>query len=204
VQETERQQYWTRLAELERELRRVQQELALVRPSVELPEGRFEAVRVLIGRDEYGVPCEAVREIVRYARLTRIPGASDLIAGALNFRGTIVPVVDVPRRLGVGQTRLDLKTPIVIVDVHGTCVGLLVDRVADVVTLDGSRLERSSGGLADSPFVAATASISGRLVQLLDLGELVSRAELAELENELSGSASKDVDAGWEGTGEEA
>ena len=199
MRENERQQYWTRLAELERELRRVQHELALERPRAELPEGRFEAVRVLIARDEYAVPCRVVREIVRFARLTRIPGASDIIAGALNFRGTIVPVVDVPLRLAVGQTRPDLKTPIVIADVHGSYVGLLVDRVADVVTMDGARLERAPGALSDSPFVAATASVSGRLVQLLDLGALVSPAELTAFENELSGAAANDVDSGWEG-----
>jgi purine-binding chemotaxis protein CheW len=199
VQDEERQQYWTRLADLERELRRVQQELALERPRVQLPEGRFEAVRLLIGRDEYGVPCGFVREIVRYARLTRIPGALDVIAGALNFRGTIVPVVDVPRRLGVGQTRIDLKTPIVVVDIHGSYIGLLVDRVGDVVVLDGALLERAQGGLASSPFVAATASVLGRFLQLLDLGEIISRAELAALENEVSGAAANDIDDGWEG-----
>src|SRR5262245_14863928 len=145
VRDDERQGYLTRLSELERELRRVQRELALERPSIELPAGRFEAVRVLIGRDEYGVPCDVVREIVRYARLARVPGASHNISGALNLRGAVVPVIDVPRRLGLGATRIDLKTPIVVVDVHGSYVGLLVDRVADVVSLDGSALERATG-----------------------------------------------------------
>jgi purine-binding chemotaxis protein CheW len=135
---------------------------------------------VLIGPDEYAIECAVVREIIRYARLSRIPGTSEIIAGALNFRGTVVPVVEVPRRLGVGSARLDLKTQIVVVDVLGTYVGLLVDRVADVVTLDGASLEPSSCGLAESPFVAATASVSGRLVRLLDLDEVVSRAELGE------------------------
>lgn len=202
MQNDERQRYWTRLAELERELRRVQCELALERPRVELPAGRFEAVRVLVGRDEYGIPCAVVREIVRYARLALIPGASENIVGALNYRGTVVPVVDVPRRLGAGATRIDLKTPILVIDVHGSYVGLLVDRVADVVTLDGSLLERAPGGLADSPFVTAAASVHGRLLQLLDLSELVSRAELTALENELSSPPVNDVDDGWEGVAE--
>lgn len=177
----------------------MQHELALERPRVELPAGRFEAVRVLVGRDEYGVPCIVVREIVRYARLALIPGASDVIAGALNYRGTVVPVIDVPRRLGIGPTRLDLKTPILVVDVHGSYVGLLVDRVADVVTLDGALLEHAPGGLADSHFVAAAASVAGRLLQLFDLDELVSRAELTALEKELSDPVANDVDSGWEG-----
>jgi purine-binding chemotaxis protein CheW len=201
VRNDERQGYWARLTELERELRRVQRELALERPKLDLPTGRFEAVRVLIGQDEYAVQCDIVREIVRYARLTRIPGASEVMAGALNLRGAVVPVVDVPRRLGLGATRLDLKTPIVVISVHGAHVGLLVDRVADVVTLDGALIEKVTGGLGDSPFVSATASVSGRLVQLLHLDEVVSRAELDALEKKLSASdAHNDVDdpQAWE------
>jgi purine-binding chemotaxis protein CheW len=189
VQNDERNEYLARLLELEREVHRVQRQLALERPKAALPQGRFEAVRVLIGTDEYAVPCGCIREIVRYARLTRIPGAPEIVAGALNLRGTVVPVVDVPQRLGLGATRVDLKTPIVIVEVHDFAVGFLFERVADVVTITSEQLTPSSGGLSDSPFVAGVTALSGRLLQLLRLDDIVSDAELVALDAKLSGSA---------------
>jgi purine-binding chemotaxis protein CheW len=173
-----------RLAELEQNLAGVRRELGEERVRADLPRVPFQAVCFLVGGDFYALCSDSVREVVRYAALTRIPGTARAIEGALNLRGEIILVLNVARRLGFGGVELDLKTPIIVVELHGRSVGLLVDRVVDVCTLTPSDLKRPSG--SDAKYVAALGNVDGRLLQLIDLGTILSAADLEELEARLS------------------
>jgi purine-binding chemotaxis protein CheW len=197
-----------KLAELERQLLDLRRELGADRTKAPPPRGKFQAVRVRVGECEYAVTSTAVREIVRYARLTAIPGSLTPILGALNLRGERVLVLDLPRLLGAGNRSPDLKAAIVVVEVHGSPVGLLVDRVVDVATIDGDLLDAADGTLDHSRFVAAVSCAESRMLQLLDLPELVSPSQLLLVDAEVSGlraptpltrnaSAEAPDDGGW-------
>jgi len=175
-----------RIAEIEKLLFAVRREVADERRRVVLPEGIFQAVRIMIAGDQYAVLSADVQEIVRYARLTVIPNAPRAIAGALNRRGELVVVVNVALRLGVREPTIDLKTPIVIVTAHGRNVGLLVERVRDVVTMDAAHVEQTCATLADAKGIAAVTSVDGKLIQLLHIPELLAPSELSDLERSFS------------------
>lgn len=182
MNDTDKSDIRARIGEIEKLLVAVRREVAEERRRVLLPEGIFQAVRILIAGDEYAVLSADVQEIVRYARLTVIPNAPRAIAGALNLRGELVVVVNVALRLGVREPMIDLKTPIVIVAAHGRQVGLLVERVRDVVSLDAAHVEQTSATLADAKGIAGVASVGGKLVQLLHIPELLAPSELSALE----------------------
>jgi chemotaxis signal transduction protein len=176
-----------RLAEIERQIADMRRELVGERTKAPPPRGKFQAVRVRVGEGEYAITSAAVREIVRYARLTTIPGCLAPVLGALNLRGERVPVLDLPRLLGAGTRPPDLRAAIVVVEVHGGPVGFLVDRVLDVATIDGDLLDAADGRLDHSRFIAAVSCAESRMLQLLDLPQLVSPTELLLLDAELSG-----------------
>jgi purine-binding chemotaxis protein CheW len=186
MNDTDKSDIRARIVEIEKLLFAVRREVAEERRRVVLPEGVFQAVRIIIGGDEYAVLSADVQEIVRYARLTVIPNAPRAIAGALNLRGELVVVVNVALRFGVREPTIDLKTPIVIVTAHGRQVGLLVERVRDVVTLDSARVEQTSATLADAKGIAGVAAVDGKLVQLLHIPELLAPSELSALERTFS------------------
>jgi purine-binding chemotaxis protein CheW len=121
-----------------------------------------------------------VREIVRYASLSPIPGAPRTVEGALNLRGEVIPVVNVPRALGLGDVELDRKTAIVVAHVHQCSLGLVVDRVVDVATFEQSLIDEGAGGLMDSRFVQGMARSGARFVQILDLDSFASPSEIAQ------------------------
>lgn len=176
----------SRLARLERDLSTVKRELGEAKAGPALPEGPFQAVRFSVAGDMFALPSALAREIVRYARLTRVPGVSRAVQGVLNLRGEAVPVLHVSERLGLGETRINLKTPILIVRVHDWSVGLLVERVLDVVLLEPAALKAPFTGLSGGRFVAAVGNLEGKLIQVVDVESLASQSELEELEARLS------------------
>jgi chemotaxis signal transduction protein len=86
----------------------------------------------LAGR-HYGAPLGAVREVFTLGPLTPVPTAPAAVAGVANLRGQVIPVLDLMRLLDLGLHRLRLGDPVVLVEVEGTRVGLLVDRVVGLI-----------------------------------------------------------------------
>jgi purine-binding chemotaxis protein CheW len=168
-----------RLAGLERQLDELRRTLGAHRTRFPPPRGSFQAVRVVVGDGDYAVTSAAVREIVRYARLTPVPGAPVAVRGVLNLRGERVAVLDLRRLLGAADTRPDLKTVILVFEAYGKAYGLLVDRVIDVVTLNGDDVDEHKMAVDRSPFVSAAWCRESRVLQLLDVAEIVSPTAVA-------------------------
>jgi len=108
------------------------------------PQPRAEA-RVLLGCFEIAgrvvaIDVAQLREVVRYAPPTRLPGAPALIEGVIDLRGVLVPVVDLGRALGGERLRPERRTRIAVAEVDGLVVGLVVDAAVEILAVDGSAL----------------------------------------------------------------
>jgi purine-binding chemotaxis protein CheW len=79
------------------------------------------------------VPISQVEEIGRHRELTPVPGAPQTVCGVMSLRGEVVTVLDLPVVLGLGKSERTRQTRNVIVQAAGERIGLVVDRVADVV-----------------------------------------------------------------------
>src|SRR3954470_829574 len=94
-----------------------------------------------IGDDQYGVDIMAVREIKGWSAIVRLPKQPDYVRGVLNLRGTIVPIVDLRCRFGQGLTEATALHVVIIVQIDSQLVGLLADRVSDIVTVDLAKIK---------------------------------------------------------------
>jgi len=54
----------------------------------------------------------------------------------MNLRGTVIPIIDLARKLGMKSTAPSERSAIVVAEVHGISIGLVVDRVSDILTID--------------------------------------------------------------------
>jgi purine-binding chemotaxis protein CheW len=97
-----------------------------------------------IGDDQYGVDIMAVREIKGWSEVTNLPKQPEYVRGVLNLRGVIVPIIDLRRRFGQGQTEATPSHIVIIVQIGPRLVGLLADRVLDIVSLDATGAARPS------------------------------------------------------------
>ena len=137
-----------------------------------------EFISFAIGDDQYGVDIMAVREIKEWSEITHLPKQPDYVRGVLNLRGVIVPIVDLRCRFGQGMTEATAVHIVIIVQVGTRQVGLLADRVLDIVSVEMAqvqpvpRIEQESR----TDFLSGLVSIESGMIALIDLSHLLSGA----------------------------
>jgi purine-binding chemotaxis protein CheW len=131
--------------------------------------------------EEYGLPVRLVQEIIRVTDITQVPRAPDFIKGVINLRGRIIPVVDLRRKLGLGDVETTRQTRIVVVSLDGRLIGLLVDGASQVLKVPVSTIEAAPEEVVeiDSNFIRGVAKLEKRLIILIDLSRVLAR-ELRE------------------------
>ena len=92
-----------------------------------------QVISFAIGDDQYGVDIMAVREIKGWSEITHLPKQPEYVRGVLNLRGVIVPIIDLRCRFGQGLTEATALHIVIIVQIASRQVGLLADRVLDIV-----------------------------------------------------------------------
>jgi purine-binding chemotaxis protein CheW len=123
---------------------------------------------------EYGIDIMAVREIKGWVGATGIPQSPDHVRGVINLRGTIVPIHDLRARFGNSPSQPTKTHVVVVVSVGARVVGLLVDAVSDILTVERAAIrpipdmERKVGG----GFLAGIVALDERMVTLISLEKL--------------------------------
>lgn len=139
----------------------------------------LELISFEIGEQEFCIDIRTVREIRGWTAATPLPQAPDYIRGVINLRGSIMPVLDLRARLGLGLTEPSSRHVIVVVQESDRCAGLLVDGVQETFTIDAS-LPQDPPDLGDDPdrrFVDAIIPIDGRMMSRLVVDRLMPLAE---------------------------
>ena len=139
-----------------------------------------------IGRETFGLPIAAVREIVRIPEITAVPNAPAYIEGVINLRGKIIPVVDLRKRFGAGVTESHKKNRIVVVELDDRCIGLIVSAASEVLRIPPSEIEDPHNVFREGEldYITGVGKLGGRLVILLDLKKLVQQGELPAIHGE--------------------
>jgi purine-binding chemotaxis protein CheW len=123
---------------------------------------------VFIVEDQaHALAVEHVVEVVRMVAATPLAAAPVWVGGAINFRGRVIPLIDVRARLGGPRREPDLSTSIIVVETSEMLAGLLVDEVEAVLALDDQAITPSGSVVADSP-VSGVARDRERLIVVLD------------------------------------
>lgn len=142
-------------------------------------EEQIELLTFHAGRQEYAVDIMSVREIRGWTKTTSLPHAPDFVHGVINLRGTVLPVIDLARRLGISQDVPQDRDAIIVVDALGRTVGLRVTSVSDILALPTEEL-RAPPEMKDSEapgFLQALTLIDERMVRVLDLRAVLPQDE---------------------------
>jgi len=143
---------------------------------------QLQLVSFQVGEETFAIDILSVHEINRLMELTRVPQSRSDVEGVVNLRGRIVPVIDLRTRFGLGPSERSSESRIVVVEVRGIVLGLIVDRVHEVLRISGSIVD-SPPAMASSihaDFVAGVAKLNDRLVILLDPARLFTGEEIEE------------------------
>ncbi|USI71716.1 chemotaxis protein CheW [Sphingomonas morindae] len=133
-----------------------------------------------VGEQVFAIDIMAIREIRAWSPTTRLPHVPDYVAGVVNLRGTVLPVIDMAKRLGWDLGEPTARHVIIVTRVGDQLRGLIVDAVSDIVTIDPDTLQPppNAGSAPVVPFLQGLAAIDERMVMVLDLPALTGDEDL--------------------------
>ncbi|MEA3533904.1 chemotaxis protein CheW [Rhizobium sp. CC-YZS058] len=101
----------------------------------------LEIIAFMLHGQLFCVRTVAIREIRGWAPVTPLPHTSPEVMGVMNLRGTVIPIVDLAMKLGMPPAQTSERSAIVVTSVHGNTIGMMVDRVSDILTIASSDLQ---------------------------------------------------------------
>ena len=131
---------------------------------------------VTIGVEQYGINIQYVDIIVRMQKITRVPMVQKFFKGVMNVRGEIIPVMSIRGRFGMEDDVYTDKTRIIILKPEQQeAIGILVDSVKEVVSLEEGNIEkvRSDGKDEMSKYITSVGKDQGSLISLLNIDGII-------------------------------
>jgi purine-binding chemotaxis protein CheW len=141
----------------------------------------IQFISFAIGDDQYGVDIMAVREIKGWSEITHLPKQPDYVRGVLNLRGVIVPIIDLRCRFGQGLTEATVIHVVIIVQMEQQLVGLLADRVSDIISVDPAKIKAvpKVAQSARLDFLSGIVTIDDAMIALIELPNLLTQPDVA-------------------------
>ena len=141
------------------------------------PGNEFVAFR--ISGQEFCVEIMSIREIRGWTQETILPHSPAFVRGVINLRGAILPIVDLADRLGLGATEPTERHVIVVAQLKDQIVGLLVEAVSDILTLNESSIQPTPDVASDlaKQFIRGAVSVDNRLISVVDLDDVLPVAK---------------------------
>ena len=127
-------------------------------------EGKF--LTFSLKNEEFGIEIRDVREIIGIQKITEVPEMPAYIKGVINLRGKIIPVMDIRIRFNIEEKEYDERTTIIVINIHNTDIGVIVDNVSEVMDIAAKDIEPPSriGDDGDNQFVKAFGKVGDNVV----------------------------------------
>ncbi|OEC59963.1 MULTISPECIES: chemotaxis protein CheW [Pseudomonas] len=151
------------------------------------PDAPQQYLTFTLADEVFAVGTRSVREIIEYGHLTPVPMMPPCVLGVINLRGGVVPIMDLRQRFGAGHTAISRRSCIVILEVERgdlrQVMGIVVEAVNAVIEIGTQDIEPppSFGTRIHTDFIHGMAKLDGRLVVLLDIGQVLSLDDLQHL-----------------------
>lgn len=130
------------------------------------------------GREYFGLKIQYVFEIIQMQPITSIPETEDYIKGLINLRGKIIPVIDVHLRFNQEPFEYNDRTCIIVLNVNSTMVGLIVERIAEVVEIKEEDIlpppNAGRGDQAERKYIYGIGKVADAVKLLLDPDKLLN------------------------------
>lgn len=136
-----------------------------------------------LGKESYGIEIKYVIEIIGIQSITEIPELPEYVRGIINLRGKIIPVLDVRLRFKKEPKEYNDRTCVIVVDLDEVSIGLIVDSVAEVITIAEEDMvdpPQTNCGL-NNRYIKKIGKIGNEVKLLLDCEKLLTENELEDI-----------------------
>ena len=140
--------------------------------------GQYLTLR--LGGEEYAIDILRVQEIRSFEEPTRMVNSPSFVKGVINLRGVIVPIADLRLKLNIEKVEYNEFTVVIILNIHGSVVGAVVDGVSDVVTLSAEEIKPAPqfDSAVDARFILGLVKLAERTLIVMNVEALMGNAEL--------------------------
>jgi len=136
--------------------------------------------------EEYGIEILKVREIIGILPITRVPRTPDFVKGVINLRGKIIAVTDLRSRFEMEERETTDETCIIVVRANGLEIGVIVDKVSEVLDISDAEIEDvpSFGTDVRTEYLLGIGNTNGRVRLLLDISRILIAEDVANILDE--------------------
>ncbi len=133
--------------------------------------------------EEYGLEILKVREIIGMMDITAVPRTPTFVRGVVNLRGKVIPVIDLRCKFGMQTAEATDETCIIVVDVGNVEMGIIVDKVSEVLDIASEDIEPPPqfGVSVDTDFILGMGKTNNRVTILLDISKVLTGDDLNTL-----------------------
>lgn len=136
-----------------------------------------------LAEEEYGIGIMHVTEIVGLQNITEVPDMPEFVKGVVNLRGQVIPVIDVRLRFHMQPKDYDERTCIIVLSIRDVQIGLVVDTVNEVITIDDKFISPPPkvASANSAQYIKGLGKINEEVKILLSGEKLLFEEELAKL-----------------------
>lgn len=131
---------------------------------------------IRLGDEQYGIDIKYIDNILRMQKITRVPKVASYLKGVINLRGEVLPVMSIRIKMGLEEDVVTKASRIIVIKMEQQgMIGIIVDEVKEVVTLETAQIEKVAYDSKDEKdnFISGVGKCEGGLISLLDLNLVV-------------------------------
>ncbi len=171
----------------EKNMSREDNALNLLNGQLSNTSAKNQYVTFEINEEIYGIDIMLVQEMMRYQKPTRVFNSNPIIKGLINFRGTVIPIIDMHKKFDIAEIEYDRFTVVIVFKVKEKTIGIIVNRVSDIISPAENEIQEVSKEFADdikTKHLKGIAKDNSNIVLLLDEEKILSFEELERLDND--------------------
>ncbi len=137
-----------------------------------------------LAKEEYGLMILKVQEIIGLMPVTQVPRVPDYVLGIINLRGRVIPVMDLRRKFGMARQATTDESCIIVVQSNGSQMGVLVDKVSEVLDIADSDIEDTPtfATTVHTEFIVGIGKSADGVKLLLDIDKVLAKGEVDTLQ----------------------
>ena len=136
----------------------------------------IQFIVIRLGDEQYGIDIKYIDNILRMPNITRVPKVAPYLKGVINLRGEVLPVMSIRIKMGLPEDEVTKSSRIIVLKMEQQgMIGIIVDEVKEVVTLEMDQIEKVAYDSKDEKdnFISGIGKCEGGLISLLDLSQVV-------------------------------
>lgn len=138
-----------------------------------------------LGKGEFGIDIMNVKEIGPYEESISIPNTPDFIEGVINYRGNVIPIVNLKKRFLLGELEVTKDTRVIVISLGEKEIGFIVDGASETVRINDEQIDPPPSyiGGVDKKYITGVGKLDEkRLLILIDLEKILSPDEVEEIQ----------------------